>query len=46
MCHKIFQDIEDRKNHLVNLKQSTLNRKMQLLETKKMVEQYKVLTED
>ena len=46
MCQKIFQDIEERKNHLVNLQQSTHSKKLQLIETKKMVEVYKILTED
>jgi DnaJ family protein C protein 8 len=45
-CKKIFQEIEDKKNQVIRLQQSNYTRKMDELETKRMVEQYRILTED
>lgn len=45
-CLKIFKDLEDKKEHIVKLQQSTYNRKMEEMETKKIIEQFRVLTEE
>lgn len=45
-CQKIFQDIEQKKQHITKLQQSTINRKMEEMETKKIIEQFRVLTEE
>lgn len=42
----IFKDLEKKKDHIIKLQQSTYNRKQEELETKKMVEQFKILTEE
>jgi len=42
----IFKDLEEKKEHIVKLQQSTYNRKMEEMETKKIIEQFKVLTEE
>ena len=45
-CQKIFKDLEDKKDHIVKLQQSTYSRKMEEMETKKIIEQFRVLTEE
>jgi DnaJ homolog subfamily C member 8 len=45
-CLNIFKDLEGKKDHIVKLQQSTYNRKMEELETKKIIEQFRVLTEE
>lgn len=45
-CLNIFKDLEDKKEHIVKLQQSTYNRKMEEMETKKIIEQFRVLTEE
>jgi len=42
----IFRDLEKKKDHIIKLQQSTYNRKQEELETKKMVEQFRILTEE
>jgi DnaJ homolog subfamily C member 8 len=39
-------DIEEKKDHITKLQQSTINRRMEELETKKIIEQFRVLTEE
>ena len=36
-CLKIFQDLEEKKDHIVKLQQSSYNRKMEEMETKKII---------
>lgn len=45
-CQKIFQDLDSKKEHLIKLQQSKYERNIEELETKKMVEQFKILTEE
>lgn len=45
-CLNIFKDLEDKKDHIVKLQQSTYNKKMEDMETKKIIEQFRVLTEE
>ena len=41
-CLNIFKDLEEKKEHLVKLQQSTYNRRMEDLEAKKVLEQFRV----
>lgn len=46
MCTKIFKDLDDKKNHLIKMQQSKHQKNIEELETKRMVEQFKILTEE
>ena len=45
-CQKIFKELEDKKDHITKLQQSTYSRRMEEMETKKVIEQFRILTEE
>ncbi|CAD8138869.1 unnamed protein product [Paramecium octaurelia] len=45
-CKNLFSEIEDRKQHLTRLEQSQKRYKLDEYERRKMLEQYKILTEE
>ena len=45
-CLKIFQDLEEKKDHIVKLQQSSYNRKMEEMETKKIIKELKLLAKN
>ena len=45
-CKKIFDDIEDKRNHLVRMEENSKKRRLQTLELLSLKQQFKVLTEE
>jgi DnaJ family protein C protein 8 len=45
-CRRVFDEIEDKKNHLLKMDQNTVKRRNQELELLSLKEHYKVLTEE